>query len=52
MDNILVYGGDQQTRSTLCCSLNKSDGDKCEFSKEGVKFLGHINDGDSIRADP
>ena len=33
----------------FCKGLNR---DKCEFNRKSVKFLGHLTDGQGIRADP
>jgi len=60
MDDILVYGGDQSMHDQrlvnvlhrLAAAGIKLNGDKCDFSQECVKFLGHVVDGDGIRADP
>jgi len=60
MDDILVYGGDQPTHDQRLINLLhrlaaagiKLNGDKCEFSQECVKFLGHVVDWDGIREDP
>jgi len=59
-DDNLVYGGDQPTHDQrlvnvlqrLAAAGIKLNGDKCKFSQECVKFLGHVVDGDGIRADP
>jgi len=55
-----VYGGDQPTHDQRLVNVLqrfaaagiKLNGDKCEFSQECVKFLGHVVDGDGIRAHP
>ena len=60
MDDILIHASnqdkhDQQVREVLTrlrnAGLTLSPG-KCEFSKDSVKFLGHIIDSSGIRADP
>lgn len=60
MDDILIYGSDQtehdervrrvlQRLEETGITLNK---EKCEFSRNLVKFLGHIVNGQGIQADP
>eukprot|EP00731_Ephydatia_muelleri_P004849 Em0002g1025a len=60
MDDVLVYGSTQQEHDkrlkavlqrvqTAGVTLNK---DKCEFSKNTLKFLGHIISKDGVSADP
>ena len=60
MDDVLVFGEthlehDQRLRSVLQCirvaGLTLSEG-KCEFSKDTIKFLGHIIDASGVRPDP
>ena len=60
MDDILVYGTtelehDKRLKSVMDI-ISKAgitlNGEKCEFSKDSVKFLGHIIDEHGIRADP
>ena len=60
IDDVLVFGKDQQehdTRLKAVLERLQSKGvtlnaDKCEFSRTSLKFLGHLVDGDGIRADP
>ena len=60
MDDVLVFGHDQQQhdkRLEAVLSRIQSAGvtlnpSKCEFSKDQIKFLGHIVDKDGVRADP
>ena len=60
MDDILVFGKDRNEHNSRLrdvlqrlekanVTLNPS---KCEFEKTTVRFLGHIIDGQGIRADP
>ena len=60
MDDVLVYGSTQQEHDkrlkavlqrvqTSGVTLKK---DKCEFSKNTLKFLGHIISKDGVSADP
>ena len=50
MDDVLVYGWDQKDHEQSAgVTLNP---DKCEFSKDQLKFLGHIINKDGVRADP
>ena len=60
MDDILVFGKDHDEHDnhlrkvlerleSANVNLNTS---KCEFGKDAVKFLGHIIDGQGVRADP
>ncbi|GFR97250.1 Pol polyprotein [Elysia marginata] len=59
MDDILIHSSDQTTHNervrTVLKRLQEAGltfNEKCEFSKDEIKFLGHIIDGRSIRADP
>ena len=60
MDDVLVFGRDQtehDTRLTAVLKRIESAGatlnpEKCAFSRQMVKFLGHILDESGIRADP
>ena len=60
MDDVLVFGRDQQEHDErLIAALQRIQAagatlnpEKCEFSKTGLKFLGHCIDQDGIRADP
>ena len=59
MDDVLVYGRDQEDHDKLEAVLQRIqsagvtlDLDKCEFSKDQLKFLGHIINKDGVRADP
>ena len=60
MDDVLVYGKDQNQHDIrLEAVLRKLketgitlNAEKCEFSRNKVKFVGHIIDSDGIRADP
>lgn len=60
MDEVLVHGKDQNLHDTrLEAVLQKLketgitlNADKCEFSRNKAKFVGHIIDADGIRADP
>ena len=60
MDDVLVYGQDQedhdkrleavlQRMHSAGVTLNP---EKCDFSKDQLKFLGHVIDKDGVRADP
>jgi len=60
MDDILIHGAttsehDHRVRTVMNrlqdAGLTLSN-EKCEFSKDSVKFLGHIIDASGIRADP
>ena len=59
-DDILVFGRDQAEHDRcLRAVLRRIESagatlnpEKCEFSRSEVKFLGHIVDGNGIRADP
>ena len=60
MDDILVYGSNQEEHDArLLAVLNRLretgitlNGNKCQFSKKSVKFLGHVLSGDGIASDP
>jgi hypothetical protein len=60
MDDVLVFGQDEDEhhrRLTMALQKIQSAGvtlnqDKCEFGKKQLRFLGHIINGDGIRADP
>ena len=60
MDDVLVYGRDQEDHDKkLEAVLQRIQSagvtfnpDKCEFSKDQLKFLGHIINKDGVRADP
>ena len=60
MDDVLVYGKDQEEydkRLEAVLQRIQSAGvthnpEKCEFSKDQLKFLGHIIDKDGVRANP
>ncbi len=60
MDDVLVFGRDQvenDTRLTAALQRIEAAGailnaEKCEFGKQRLKFLGHINNGNGITADP
>ena len=60
MDDILIFGSSQEEHnSRLLAVLQRLkernvtlNREKCEFSKKSVKFLGHLIDGQGIRADP
>ena len=60
MDDILVYGSNQEEHDArLLAVLNRLretgitlNGNKCQFSKKSVKFLGHVLSGDGITSDP
>ena len=56
MDDVLVFGQDQEEHDKRfegvlhrIQSLNPS---KCEFSKNQIKFLGHIVNQNGVQADP
>ena len=60
LDDVLIFGsGPAEHNSRLKqvlhriqsagATLNK---DKCQFGKSSIKFLGHVIDGNGIRADP
>ena len=60
MDNVLVIGAIKDEHDTrLVTVLEHLHGDdrsyakpaKCEFSRDSMKFLGHMVDKDGIRAD-
>ena len=59
-DNVLIYGQDQEEhdrRLEAVLQRIQSAGvtlnsEKCEFSKDQLKFLGHIIDKDGVRGDP
>jgi len=56
MDDVLVFGRDQEqhnkTKAWGCAmqSTVTPNNSKCEFSKNQIKFLGHIFDEDGVRA--
>ena len=60
MDDILVYGSNESEHDTrlkrVMNIIAKAgitlNGEKCEFKKKSVKFLGHIIDEHGVRADP
>ncbi|GFS06428.1 Pol polyprotein [Elysia marginata] len=59
MDDILIHSSDQTTHNkrvrTVLKRLREAGltlNEKCEFSKDEIKFIGHIIDGRGIRADP
>ncbi|GFS27123.1 Pol polyprotein [Elysia marginata] len=59
MDDILIHSSDQTTHNervrTVLKRLQEAGftlNEKCEFSKDEIKFLGHIIDGRGIQADP
>ena len=60
MDDILIFGSSQtehdQRLKIVMDTVEKAgitlNGEKCEFSKKSVKFLGHIIDETGIRIDP
>ena len=60
MDDVLVHGVDQEehdrrVRATMHCLREAGivlNGDKCEFSKTSMRFLGSIIDKQGIHADP
>ena len=60
MDDVLVYGQDQEEHDKRLEAVLQRipsagvtlNSDKCEFSKDQLKFLGHIIDKDGVRADP
>ncbi len=54
MDDVLVFGEEHDQRLLQCirvAGLTLSKG-KCEFSKDTIKFLGHIIDASGVRPDP
>jgi len=60
MDDVLVFGKDKKEHDErLMAALRRIQAagatlnpSKCEFRKEQLKFLGHLVDGEGIRADP
>ncbi|KAL8565639.1 hypothetical protein ACOMHN_063470 [Nucella lapillus] len=59
MDDILIHAPDQTTHDErLKAVLSRLDSagltlnDKCDFRKTTITFLGHIIDGNGVRADP
>ena len=60
MDDVLVYGAGTEEHDTRLVAVMKRlesagvtlNSDKCEFSKDKVKFLGHVIDAEGIHADP
>ena len=60
MDDVLVYGQDQEEHNKRLEAVLQRiqyagvtlNPDKCKFSKDQLKFLGHIIDKDGVRADP
>ena len=60
MDDVLIFGSTQaEHNSRLHAALERIqkagatlNPEKCEFSCSSVKFLGHLVDGNGIRADP
>ena len=60
MDDILVFGKDQAEHDArlvaVLTRIEEAGGtlnpQKCEFSRDNLKFLGHVIDSSGIRADP
>ena len=59
IDDILIFGSSQEEHDqNLMRVMNKIESvgltlnEKCEFSKNSIKFIGHIIDSEGIRADP
>ena len=60
MDNILVHGKTQQEHDQRLHEVLERmqaagatlNAEKCQFSKESVKLLGHVVDPTGIRPDP
>ena len=60
MDDVLVFGKDKEEHDErLMAALKRIEAagatlnpSKCEFRKQQLKFLGHLVDGEGIRADP
>ena len=60
MDDILVFGKDQAEHDArlvaVLTRIEEAGGtlnpQKCEFSRDNLKFLGHVVDSSGIRADP
>ena len=59
MDDILIHASDAETHNKqvriVMQKLQKAGltlNEKCEFSKDSIKFLGHIIDGNGIHIDP
>ena len=60
MDDVLVFGCDQKEhddrlKAVLQCLESAGvthNPNKCKFSKDSLKFLGHIIDKEGILADP
>ena len=60
IDDVLVYGAGTEEHDTRLVAVMKRlekagvtlNSDKCEFSKDRVKFLGHVIDTEGIHADP
>lgn len=59
-DDILVYGSDTAEHNRRVNSVLQKlsdsgvtlNGDKCQFAKKEIKFIGHIINQDGIKADP
>ena len=60
MDDVLIHGPDQQSHDTRLDRVLKQlhtagltlSEPKCQFSALSITFLGHIIDGDGVKADP
>lgn len=60
MDDVLVYGETQESHDDRLLKVLKRleengvtlKAEKCEFSRDSVKFLGQIIDSEGVRADP
>ena len=60
MEDVLIFGSDKAQHGARLTAVLKRleaagvtlNSEKCEFAKNQVKFLGHLIDQESIRADP
>ena len=59
MDDVLIHASDQATHDSILMQILQKLADtgltlneKCEFSKDVIKFFGHIIDGNGILPDP
>ncbi|KAL5017541.1 hypothetical protein ScPMuIL_007130 [Solemya velum] len=60
MDDVLIFGDTQEDHDLRLESVLERlltagitlNGDKCEFSKESITFVGHVIDASGIRPDP
>ena len=56
MDDVLVFGQDQEEHDkrfeAVLYRIQSLNPSKCEFSKNQIKFLGHIVNQNGVQADP